>query len=56
MFRKSSLSAMVVAVPAATLGLLPAMADPVAAAPSAPNHTGLVPDAPRTNMPRITTW
>jgi len=55
MFRKSSLSAVVVAVMATTLVLLPAMADPAAAAQPVPNHSGLVPDAPRTNTPRITT-
>ncbi len=54
MLRKFSLSAAIMAVLASTLVLLPAMTGVASAAQPVPGHTKLVPDVPRTNMPRIT--
>lgn len=54
MSRKFTVSIAVVAVLASTLVLLPAMNGVAGAAQPVPGHTRLVPDVPRTNMPRIT--
>ena len=54
MLKKFSLSAAIVAVMASTLVLLPAMTGSAGAAQPTAVHTKLVPDVPRTNMPRIT--
>lgn len=54
MLRKSFLSAVALAIVASTAVLLPAVTDVAEAAQPVPGHTRLVPDVPRTNMPRIT--